>query len=68
MVPFMPKNMIEPDKPQITIWRLACWISNATLVHVHARARTRTPAYPHASTHTQALTHLRARAQTHRNV
>ena len=28
----MWKNMVEPDKPQITIWRMcfACWVSKAT--------------------------------------
>jgi len=28
----MWKNILEPDKPQMTIWRvrIACWIPNAT--------------------------------------
>jgi len=30
------KNMIEPDRPQITIWRMrfACWITKAK-IHRH---------------------------------
>ena len=29
------KNLVEPDRPQITIWcmRFACWISKATNKH-----------------------------------
>jgi hypothetical protein len=29
----MWKNMVEPDRPQMTIWRMriACWIPNATV-------------------------------------
>ena len=33
----MSKNLVEPERPQITIWRrLACWISKATRVRAHA--------------------------------
>ena len=32
----MSKNIVEPEGPQITIWRrAACWISNATLLQAH---------------------------------
>jgi len=29
------KNIVEPDRPQMTIWRtrIACWISSATNTH-----------------------------------
>jgi len=31
----MSKNMVEPDRPQMTMWhkRLACWITKATDSH-----------------------------------
>jgi hypothetical protein len=31
----MWKNIVEPDSPQMTIWRMyfACWIPKATAVH-----------------------------------
>ena len=28
----MSKNNVEPDRPQMTIWRIACWISKATSI------------------------------------
>ena len=33
----MWKNTVEPDRPQITIWRtrIACWIPKATNTHTH---------------------------------
>jgi hypothetical protein len=36
----MWKNIVEPDRPQKTIWRMrfACWITKAA--HTHARAHT----------------------------
>ena len=29
------KNIVEPDRPHVTIWRMriACWIPNATVTH-----------------------------------
>jgi hypothetical protein len=32
MYEIMSKNMVEPDRPQMTIWRMriACWIPKAT--------------------------------------
>ena len=31
----MWKNIVEPDRPQVTIWRMriACWIPKATITH-----------------------------------
>jgi hypothetical protein len=31
----MWKNFVEPDRPQMTIWRMriACWMPNATNTH-----------------------------------
>jgi hypothetical protein len=31
----MCKNMVEPDRPQMTIWRMCvtCWIPKATDIH-----------------------------------
>ena len=36
MVKIKLKNMEEPDRPQMTIWRtlIACWIPKTTNVHV----------------------------------
>jgi hypothetical protein len=48
------KNMVEPGRPQIAIWRrVACWIGKATRAQVYTRAQAPT------------LTHARARAHTH---
>ena len=49
IVPFvrqiMSKNMVEPERLQMTIWlRVACWISKATRAQAHPSA--------HAPTHT----------------
>jgi hypothetical protein len=34
----MWKNNVEPDRPQMAIWRMrfACWISKATHTHTHS--------------------------------
>jgi hypothetical protein len=42
------KNILQPDRPHMTIWRvrIACWITTAIHTHTHARART------HAHAHT----------------
>ena len=41
----MWKNMIEPDRPQMTIWcmHIACWITKAKNTHLEYVIRT---AYP----------------------
>jgi hypothetical protein len=32
------KNMVEPERPQLAIWRnVACWISKAMRAQAHAR-------------------------------
>ena len=51
------KNMVEPNRQQMTTrrMRVACWISKAIHANVKARARTHT--------HTHALTLARARTQ-----
>ena len=42
----MSKNVLEPNRPQMAIWRrVACWINKATRAQAHASAR--------AHTHTQ---------------
>ena len=40
----MSKNVVEPERPQVAIWRMRveCWISKATRAQVHASARART--------------------------
>ena len=44
----MSKNMVEPDRPQRTIWRrVACRIIKATRAQAHARASVPTPTYTH---------------------
>ena len=59
----MSKNMVKPERPQITIWRMRvpCWISNATRGKAHARAPVPTPT--HACIHPP--TNARARTHTH---
>jgi hypothetical protein len=51
----MSKNMVEPERPQMTIWRLvACWISKVTRVQVNAtQPHARTLTHTHARPHTQ---------------
>jgi len=33
------KNVVDPDRPQMTIWRMriACWIPKATHTHTHTQ-------------------------------
>ena len=39
----MSKNVVKPQRPQVTIWRLvACWISNVTHAKEHARTHMHT--------------------------
>ena len=46
------KNVVEPERPQITIWRrVACWISKTTRAQAHSSNRTLT--HTHARTHTK---------------
>jgi hypothetical protein len=50
----MSKNMVEPERPQMTTWRrVACSISKATRARTHASVRAPTPTYArtHARTH-----------------
>ena len=37
----MWKNTVEPDRPQMTIWRMriACWIPKATHTHTHTHTQ-----------------------------
>lgn len=55
------KNVVEPEKLQMTIWhtRLKCWISKATRVRVNAHAL-------HPSTN--ICTHAYRRARKHRKI
>ena len=44
----MSKNVVEPERPHMTIWRrIACWVSKAK----RARARSTTPTHKRARTH-----------------
>ena len=53
----MSKIMVEPERPQMAIWRrVACWISKATRAQAHARSYT-----PPPHIHTQE----RTRTQKH---
>jgi hypothetical protein len=27
-------NIVEPDRPQMAIWRIACWVTKATNTHL----------------------------------
>jgi len=49
----MWKNMLEPDRSQMTIWRMriTCWIPKST----RARARAHTHTHTHTQTHTHSL-------------
>ena len=50
----MSKNMMEPERLQMTIWRrVVCWISKATCVHPQ----------PHSHTEARTHTHIHARAR-----
>ena len=56
----MSKNLVEPERPQTTIWliRFACWISKGTCAQTHTHALgTHTPASNYAHTHTHACTY-----------
>ena len=48
----MSKRMVQPERPQMTIWRdVACSISKATRAQAHVRVRAHTRARTH--THTE---------------
>jgi hypothetical protein len=53
----MSKNVVEPERPQITIWRcFACWISKAIHAQAHTLGLALTPTRTraHSSTHTHS--------------
>ena len=54
----MWKNIVEPEWPQMTIWR--------RVVRLHASKDTLAPA--HASPRARAHTHARTHTQTHKNI
>ena len=53
----MSKNVVEPERPEMTIWRMrvACWSSKATRNHTHAHAHA--PGHTYERTHTHTHTH-----------
>ena len=56
----MSKNVVQRNRPQITIWcHVACWISKTTRAQEQAQARAPTTTYIHAQNHP------RRRARTH---
>ena len=60
----MSENVVEPERPQMAIWRwVACWISKAIRAEAHVRARAPTPTHMDARTHTIALTRVRTHTQ-----
>jgi hypothetical protein len=55
----MSKNVVKPQRPQVTIWRLvACWISKVTRAKAHACGCAHTPTRTHARTHMHTLTEI----------
>ena len=53
----MSKNMVEPERPQMAIWRrVACWIIKATRAQAHASARAPTPIHTLAQARMHAHT------------
>ena len=48
------KNIVQPDRPQMTVWciRIACWIPKASHAHTHTHTHT-----PHTHTHTTHTPH-----------
>ena len=56
------KKVVEPERPQMTIWRrVAYWISKTTRQQAHSCARAPT----HTHTRTYSPTNARTRAHTH---
>ena len=50
----MSKNVVEPERPQMTIWRpVACCIIKATRAQAHACARAPTHTHAHVHAHTE---------------
>jgi hypothetical protein len=69
----MSKKVVEPERPQLTIWRrVAYWISKATRPQAHscvcAPTPTHTRTHTHTHTHTHLLTHIRTHAHTDKYV
>ena len=58
----MSKNVVEPERPQMTIWRMsaACCIIKATRAQARARAL-----HLHARTRMLSLTHTHRHTHTH---
>jgi hypothetical protein len=56
------KNMVEPERPQITIRRMrcVCWISETTRAHAQAHVSAQ-------DTHNQTCTRVCTQARTHTN-
>ena len=50
----MWKNVVKPERPQVTIWRMsvACWI------RLYARKHTPAPVHPHPHKNTHARTRI----------
>jgi hypothetical protein len=57
------KNMVEPERPQMTMWcmRVVCCVSKAIRAHSHAHVLVRT----HTHARTSLCTHAHTRARSH---
>ena len=68
----MSENMVEPQRPQKTIWRRgACWINKPTRAQTHARARTPTqppPLPPHTQKYVILVAWVRKHARSRATV
>ena len=65
----MSKNVVEPDRTQMAIWRrVACWISKVTRAQAQARAHEPPPTQTCIRARTRARTHARTHAHKHRHM
>jgi hypothetical protein len=62
------KNVVEPERPQMTIWRMrvACWISKATCAQARASARAPTPTLRHTRARANVSTRMQSRVRRNR--
>jgi hypothetical protein len=72
----LSKQVVVPERPQMTIWRgVSWWIIMATCAQAHSRARVPTPPSTHTHTHTHreicntyCLSTLKMVSRTHLNI
>jgi hypothetical protein len=65
----MSKNMVEPERPEMTIWPcVTCWLNKATRAQAYPSARAPTNPLTHTHTHQRACVRTYTHRHTHKYV